>query len=53
MAMEVPPIAEWFVRENLSLEWMMTRGTPICGNPQMSVIELNSSGNDVVNHDEP
>ena len=33
--MVVPQIG-WFIRDNPIKIWMMTRGTPILGNPQMS-----------------
>ena len=35
-SMGVSPIAVWFIRENLNLKWMMTRGPH--GNPQILLI---------------
>ena len=35
IAMELPPIAGWFFLGEILLEWMMTRGTPILGNPHI------------------
>jgi len=29
------PIAGWFIRENPSIKWMRTGGTPIYGNPHV------------------
>ena len=29
------PIAGWFIRENPNLKWMITRATPISGNPRV------------------
>ena len=31
------PIAGWFVMEKIPMKWMMTRGTPILGNPHRVV----------------
>ena len=37
IAMGVPHSWMVFVRENSYVKWMMTGGTPICGNPQMEI----------------
>ena len=37
MSINRVPQNGWFIRENPNLKWMITRGTPIYGNPHINI----------------